>query len=148
MEISNPKNYDPRMHTAEHILNQTMVRLFNCGRAVSSHIESKKSKCDYRLEQGLNDEQIQMIENKVNEVIKSNLPVSEEYIFRKEAEKKYNLNRLPENAGETLRIIKVGNYDACPCSGIHILNTSEIGIFQITSHSFENNKERIRFKIS
>lgn len=38
---------DTRMHTAEHLLNQTMVRLFNKGRAFSSHIEKKKSKCDY-----------------------------------------------------------------------------------------------------
>ncbi len=43
------KQYDPRMHTAEHILNQTMVRMFGCGRSFNSHIERKKSKCDYRV---------------------------------------------------------------------------------------------------
>jgi len=35
------KEYDPRMHSAEHILNQTMVRMFNRGRSFSAHIEKK-----------------------------------------------------------------------------------------------------------
>ena len=37
------------MHTAEHILNQTMVRMFGCERSRNAHIERKKSKCDYTL---------------------------------------------------------------------------------------------------
>ena len=37
-------------HTCEHIVNQTMIRLFGCGRSVSAHIERKKSKLDYRLD--------------------------------------------------------------------------------------------------
>ena len=31
----NKEEYPP-MHTTEHILNQTMIRLFGCGRAVSA----------------------------------------------------------------------------------------------------------------
>ena len=41
----NKEEYPP-MHTTEHIVNQTMIRLFGCGRAVSAHIERKKSKLD------------------------------------------------------------------------------------------------------
>ena len=37
------------MHTAEHILNQTMIRMFGCERSKNTHIERKKSKCDYIL---------------------------------------------------------------------------------------------------
>ena len=37
------------MHTTEHIINQTMIRLFGCGRSISAHIERKKSKLDYLL---------------------------------------------------------------------------------------------------
>lgn len=37
----------PPMHTAEHILNGTMVKMFGCGRAVSAHVERTKSKLDY-----------------------------------------------------------------------------------------------------
>ena len=35
------------MHTTEHIVNRTMVNLFGCERAVSAHIERKKSKLDF-----------------------------------------------------------------------------------------------------
>lgn len=38
------------MHTAEHILNGTMVRMFGCTRSRNAHIERKKSKCDYLLD--------------------------------------------------------------------------------------------------
>jgi hypothetical protein len=38
------------MPSAEHILNQTMDRMFGCGRCFAAHIERQKSKCDYHFE--------------------------------------------------------------------------------------------------
>ena len=152
MEInqSAPKFQDESiapMHTAEHILNQTMVRLFRCGRAVSAHIERKKSKCDYLLEQKPTAEQIQEIENKVNDIISQNLPVSVEYLMREDAEKMFDLSRLPKDVSQTLRIVKIGDYDACPCIGVHVNNTSEIGRFNIVSSDFFDARLRIRFNL-
>ena len=144
----NNKTYYPPMHTAEHILNQTMDRMFGCGRSFNSHIERKKSKCDYRVNRPLSDEEISIIEAKVNEIIRSNAEVSEEFISLEEAKARYNLSKLPDDAGSTIRIIKVGDYDACPCSGVHVKNTSEIPLFQIASASFENEAVRLRFKLS
>ena len=135
------------MHTADHILNQTMVRLFRCGRAVSAHIERKKSKCDYLLEQKPTAEQIQEIENKVNDIISQNLPVSVEYLMREDAEKMFDLSRLPKDVSQTLRIVKIGDYDACPCIGVHVNNTSEIGRFNIVSSDFFDARLRIRFNL-
>ena len=135
------------MHTAEHILNQTMVRLFRCGRAVSAHIERKKSKCDYLLEQKPTAGQIQEIENKVNDIISQNLPVSVEYLMREDAEKMFDLSRLPKDVSQTLRIVKIGDYDACPCIGVHVNNTSEIGRFNIVSSDFFDARLRIRFNL-
>ena len=143
----NKKDYDPGMHSAEHILNQTMVRLYNCGRAFSAHIEKKKSKCDYHFDHDLLPEEISEIENKVNEIIKNNFPVSEVFITHEEAERKFNLTRLPSDAGEHIRIINIGDYDSCPCSGIHVNSTSEIGKFKFISSNFENGVLRIRFKL-
>ncbi len=141
------KQYDPRMHTAEHILNQTMVRMFNCGRSFSAHIEKKKSKCDYHFERDLTPEEIAEIEKRVNSVIGQDLPVTEEFLKREEAEKEFNLEKLPADAGETIRIIRVGDYDACPCIGDHVKTTKEIGIFKIVSTSFNGGVLRIRFKL-
>ena len=145
--VENQKNYHAPMHTAEHILNQTMVRMFGVNRSFSNHIESKKSKCDYHFDRALTEKEIAEINQKVNEIISMHLDVNEDFINRQEAEKQYNLEKLPEQAGDTIRIIKVGDYDTCLCSGSHVKNTSEIGVFAISTSSFENGVLRIRYKL-
>lgn len=143
----NPKSYYAPMHSAEHILNGTMNKMFGCGRAFSAHIEKKKSKCDYHFDRNLTEEEIKTIEEKINFVVSSDMPITEEFINRDEAKTEFNLSRLPEEAGETLRVIKIGNYDKCLCSGPHLNSTKEIGGFKIISSSFENGVLRVRFKI-
>ena len=95
------KDEYPPMHTAEHILNATMVRMFGCPRSRNAHTA------------GIVD-----------------------------------LSKLPEDASETLRIVRVGDYDACACAGAHVGNTSEIGTFKILSHDYENGRWRIRWKVT
>jgi Ser-tRNA(Ala) deacylase AlaX len=140
------KELDPRMHSAEHILNQTMVRIFKCNRCFRAHIEKKKSKCDYIFDRALTEEEVSQIERQVNDVIQANMLVTEEYITREESQKHYNLERLPQDAGEDIRIVRIGDYDACPCIGPHVNSTKEIGTFRIVSASFENAVLRIRYK--
>ncbi|HRZ98221.1 MAG TPA: hypothetical protein P5084_11760 [Paludibacter sp.] len=141
------KLYNEPMHTCEHILNQTMVRMFHCGRSVNAHIERKKSKCDYILPAAPTEAQIAEITKKVNEIIAMHLPVYEELMTRDDAAKIADLSKLPEDASETLRVIRVGDYDACACIGQHVENTSELGRFEIISHDFENGRWRVRFKL-
>ncbi len=141
------KQYDPKMHSTEHILNQTMVRIFNKGRSFSAHIEKKKSKVDYHFDRDLTEDEISEIQNKVNEVIKSNLDVREEFYPKEVAESKFNLSKLPEGADDNIRIIHIGDYDSCPCIGNHVSNTSEIGEFKIISTNYESGVLRIRFKL-
>ena len=147
-EIKANKQYHPQMHSAQHILNQTMVRMFNCGRSFSAHIERKKSKCDYHLNRNLTNEEINEIEKRVNSVIKADMPVNEKFLSRDEAVKEVSISKLPEDAGETVRIITIGDYDKCPCSGPHVKSTKEIGEFKIISTDFNNGTLRLRFKLS
>ena len=142
------KQFDPRMHTAEHLVNQTMLRMFRCGRCFSAHIERKKSKLDYRFERALLDEELAEIEKRVNEIIAADLPVTEDFVGRAEAENDYNLERLPEDAGERLRVIRIGDYDACPCIGPHVASTREIGRFRLISSSFNSGVLRIRYRLA
>ena len=142
----NKEEYPP-MHTAEHILNATMVRMFDCPRSRNAHIERKKSKCDYELPACPTEEQVAAIETRVNEVIARGLDVTVEYMPREEAARIVDLSKLPEDASETLRIVRVGDYDACACAGAHVGNTSEIGSFKILSHDFENGRWRVRWKV-
>lgn len=109
------KQYDPRMHTAEHILNQTMVRMYSCGRSFNSHIERKKSKCDYRIGRALTKEEVMEIERKVNDVICSHLNVTEGFVSKSQAAEFLDLTKLPTDAPDEIRVIRVGDYDACAC---------------------------------
>ncbi len=135
------------MHSAEHILNQTMDRMYQCGRCFNAHIESKKSKCDYHFKKALNADEIEEIQSRVNRIIQSNLQVSEAFISKSETVSRFNTEKLPDVAGDRIRIISIGDYDHCPCIGPHVKSSAEIGKFRITSTAFEDGVLRIRYKL-
>jgi misacylated tRNA(Ala) deacylase len=141
------KEIDPRMHSAEHLLTGALIEMFDCGRPFTTHLEKKKSKADYAFARPLGPAEEQEIERRVNEVIGQDLPVREEFLGRAEAEKSFDLCRLPEGTGETIRIIRIGQYDACPCSGTHVRSTKEIGTFHLVSTSHQNGALRVRFRL-
>ena len=142
----NKQEYPP-MHTAEHLLNGEIARRYKCGRAFSSHIERKKSKLDYHMQKALTEEELRSLEDYINNIIGEDIEVKEEYITQKEARERFDLSRLPEDATETVRIIRVGDYDECLCAGTHVKRTSEVGNFRITSSRYQEGVQRIVFKL-
>ena len=136
------------MHSAEHILNQAMVRMFGCSRSRVNHIERKKSKCNYDLSTCPTEEQIRTIEAEVNRIIAANLPITSRYVTRDEVPESIDLSKLPADASDTLRLVYVGDYDVCPCLGAHVEHTSEIGSFRISSTSYNDGNFRIVFRVS
>lgn len=134
-------------HTSEHILNATMVKMFGCPRSRNAHVEKKKSKCDYLLDAEPTAEQVSQIESQVNEIISQKLDVTIEFMDRDSAAVIVDLSKLPDDASQTLRIVRIGDYDACACIGAHVRNTSEIGTFKIISHSYSDGIWRVRWKI-
>ncbi len=142
------KDYYAPMHTAEHILNATMVKMFGCKRSFSNHIERKKSKCDYHFNRQLLLNEIELIQKTVNEIINHNIDVTSQIVPINEAISFVNLEKLPDKNVENIRIVKIGNYDECACIGAHVKNTSEIGKFLITTTNFDNGVLRIRYKLT
>ena len=134
-------------HTAEHLLNQTMIRMFGCERSRNAHIERKKSKINYNLTVCPTAEQVAEIERIMNEVIEKDLPVTYEFVTRDNIPEGVVLDKLPEDASETLRIVRIGDYDTCACIGNHVETTKEIGTFKITSTSYNEGNFRIVFKV-
>lgn len=147
LNAHNKAEYEPA-HTAEHILNRTMVNMFGCPRSRNAHIERKKSKCDYELAECPTPEQVAAIEAKVNAVIEGSMDISVRYVSREEASSIVDLSKLPNDASETLRIVSVGDYDDCACIGAHVKNTSEIGEFRIISHDYADGRWRVRWKVA
>jgi misacylated tRNA(Ala) deacylase len=141
------KEADPRMHSAEHLLTGVLVRKFGIGRPFTTHLEKRKSKADYRFTRTLTEEEARNVEEAVNEQIALDLQVREEFLPRQDAAQTFNLSRLPDDVGDSVRIIRIGTFDACPCSGVHVGTTKEIGRFKLISWSFEDDALRIRFRL-
>lgn len=144
----NKQEYPP-MHTAEHILNQTMVRRYGCPRSRNAHIERKKSKVSYELPTCPSEAEVQEIVNAVNQVIQAALPVTEEFVTLENVPAEVSLEKLPSDASETIRLVRIGDYDVCACIGAHVSNTSEIGTFVLLGTNWDDEKKsfRIRFKL-
>ena len=134
-------------HTAEHLLNQTMVRMFGCERSRNAHIERKKSKINFDLPECPTSEQIEDIQPRINELIAADLPVIYEFVTRDNIPEGVKLDKLPDDASETLRLVRIGDYDVCPCIGQHVESTRAIGSFRITSTSYNEGSFRIVFRV-
>ena len=131
--ILNAHNKDEYLpaHTAEHILNGTMVKMFGCRRAKTAHVERKKSKLDYDFPRALSPDEVAEVEARVNQVIASDMPVTMEFANQNDVAERFDLERLPEGASSTVRIVHVGDYDECLCAGKHVDHTAQIGHFRI-----------------
>ncbi len=140
----------PPAHTAEHLLNQLMVRLYGCQRSRNAHIERKKSKISYQLATKPTRKDEQFIEDEMNRLIAVDMPVTYEYVDINHIPKSVNIDRLPENASSTIRLVRIGDYDVCPCIGKHVRSTNQIGHFTLLGTNWDEEKRtfRIRFKIT
>lgn len=151
----------PPAHTAEHLLNQLMQRMFGCERSDNAHVERKKSKISYILDHKPDRREERDIEQGMNALIESDMPVTYEFVTRAELEgmvmsaaegspdSRLSLDRLPEDASETIRLVRIGDYDVCPCIGKHVRLTSQIGRFEVLGTNWDEMKKsfRVRFKV-
>ena len=97
----------------------------------------------------------------MNELIEQDMPVTFQFVTRAELEgiimdaepdspdAKLSTDRLPDDASETIRLVRIGDYDVCPCIGKHVRSTSQIGRFELLGTNWDNDKMafRIRYKI-
>ena len=139
----------PPAHTAEHLLNQTMIRLFGCERSYNAHIERKKSKMSFYLDHKPSRQEEKQIEQEMNRLIEEDLPVTFEFATRDELPEDIGLDRLPDDASETIRLVRIGDYDVCPCIGRHVRSTAQIGRFELLGTNWDQDTMnfRIRFKV-
>ena len=139
----------PPAHTAEHLLNQLMIRMFGCERSRNAHIERKKSKMTFVIDHKPTRQEEKAIEAEMNRLIGEDMPVTYEFVDRAHIPAEVKLDRLPEDASETLRLVRIGDYDVCPCIGKHVRSTAQIGKFVMLGTNWDqaSHSLRIRFKI-
>jgi len=139
----------PPAHTAEHLLNQVMQRLFGCERSYNAHIERKKSKMSFHVDHKPTRQEEKAIEREMQRLIEEDLPVTFEYVAQSDIPAGVSLDRLPADASDTIRLVRIGDYDVCPCIGKHVRSTSQIGRFELLGTNWDEHEQsfRVRFKI-
>ena len=149
--ILNDHNKDefPPAHTAEHLLNQVMIRLFGCERSHNAHIERKKSKMSFHIDHKPTRQEEKEIEREMQCLIEEDLPVNFEFCQREELPEEIRQDRLPADASDTIRLVRIGDFDVCPCIGKHVRSTGQIGRFEMLGTNWDEHERsfRVRFKI-
>ncbi len=149
--LFNDHNKDefPPAHTAEHLLNRVMVNMFGCERSFNAHIERKKSKMSFHLVQKPSRHDEKAIENEMQRLIDADLPVTYEVVSLSDLPEGVSASRLPEDVSETVRLVRIGDFDVCPCIGKHVRSTSQIGRFEMLGTNWDEHEHsfRVRFKV-
>ncbi|MGB9820975.1 MAG: alanyl-tRNA editing protein [Pseudothermotoga sp.] len=118
-------------HTAQHILSASFLKTSQA-KTVSFHMGEEFSTIDLDMPQ-LTMEALNEAESVANRIIKSCTEVQILELGRNEAEKLNLRKALSEKIGQTVRVVKIGDFDASACAGFHVKNTGEIGIVKVIS---------------
>lgn len=139
-----------RMHTAQHIVSGVVYDLFKA-RTVGNQLYHDRSRIDFAPVK-FTDEMIAEVEKKCNEILSSSARVEICTTSRVELEKdvdaqRANLDLLPKSVQE-LRVVKIEQYDVCPCAGTHVRSLSELGDVKITKRENKGkDRERITYEL-
>ncbi len=127
-------------HTAEHILGQAFLRLFNLK---SLAVNMSNPVCTMDFDGTISPDQMAAIENEVNRVVVSNLTIKAFFVDEQELGQ-YPVRRTPKVVG-TIRLVQIGDYDVSACGGTHVNQTGEIGLIKILKQEKYKSGSRIFF---
>ncbi|MEM2870295.1 MAG: alanyl-tRNA editing protein [Thermoplasmata archaeon] len=139
-----------RMHTAQHVLSGVVFDRFGA-RTVGNQIYSDRSRIDF-FPLALAPEDLESLEEACNSIFARNVPLEIYEEDRAELEKRVNAGRvsldlLPKSA-RRIRIVKIGEFDVCPCAGTHVRTTAEIGRMKIIKkESKGRDRERLVYTL-
>jgi misacylated tRNA(Ala) deacylase len=139
-----------KMHTAQHIVSGVVYDLFKA-RTVGNQIHHDRSRIDFAPIK-FTDEMVAEVERKCNEIFSTGAKVVICTENRSELERnvdvqRANLDLLPKSVQE-LRVVKVEQFDTCPCAGTHVRSLAEIGGIRITKRENKGkDRERITYEL-
>lgn len=116
-----------QQHTAQHILSQAFLRLFDA-QTVGFHLGERYTTID--LDRGdLPSDAFGRAEALANQVIEENRPVRPRFV---DAETLAQLSlRKPPRVEGPIRLVEVEDFDRVPCGGTHVSRTGEIGMLAL-----------------
>jgi len=127
-------------HTATHLISTSCRKILGKHAWQEGTLKSfDKAHIDIAHFDKLHEDEVKNIEKLANEFVRKGLEVKAKEMDRKEAEEKYGFSIYQGHGvpSKKLRIIIIGDennpVDAEACGGLHVSNTSEIGVIKIIS---------------
>jgi alanyl-tRNA synthetase len=121
-------------HSATHILHSVLRReLGPHVRQAGSLVTPERLRFDFNHSGAIADEQLGLIETKVNQHIREDAGVSTQEVSYDEAIRHGALAFFGDKYGDRVRVVKIGDFSTELCGGTHVRASGEIGIFKLHS---------------
>ncbi|MDE7423240.1 MAG: alanine--tRNA ligase [Lachnospiraceae bacterium] len=123
-------------HSATHLLQKALRTVLGTHvKQAGSLVNAEHLRFDFNHFTAMTEEEITKVEDLVNEQIAKAVPVVTEVMDIDEARKSGAMALFDEKYGETVRVVKMGDFSTELCGGTHVPNTSTISNFKIISES-------------
>ncbi|MEK4948389.1 alanine--tRNA ligase [Carnobacterium sp. FSL W8-0810] len=130
------RNRITRNHTATHLLHQALKDILGeHANQAGSLVTAGHLRFDFTHFGQITQKELDEMEQIVNEKIWESIPVVTVETDIAKAKEMGAMALFGEKYGDKVRVVNVGDYSIELCGGVHVGNTSEIGIFKITSES-------------
>ena len=123
-------------HSATHLLQSALQTV--CGDSIKqegSLVDEEKLRFDFCYDQKLTEDQLNKIEQLVNQYIQENSESKIEYVSLESAIKAGAKAFFKDKYGDQVRVVTLSDKSKELCGGLHVTNTSEIGLFRLISES-------------
>ncbi|UXU56056.1 alanine--tRNA ligase [Staphylococcus agnetis] len=123
-------------HSATHLLHAALKQVLGTHvNQAGSLVDSERLRFDFSHIAPMTSEEIQLVEQRVNEEIWKSMDVETKEMAIEEAKSAGAMALFGEKYGDVVRVVDMGPFSKELCGGTHVKNTSEIGLFKITSES-------------